>query len=82
LLTGQELSAQQALDWASSTRFSLRPAAPRARELAAMILEKPPMVVRLTRQILVQDVKKRMLDEVGTASPLRTLPRPSSPGEA
>ena len=66
VLTGQELSAREALDYGLVNE--VLPAdelLPRARALAAMILERPPMVVRLTRQVLVQDLKKRMLDEVG-----------------
>jgi enoyl-CoA hydratase/carnithine racemase len=74
LLTGQEINAQQALDWGLVNE--LLPAdqlMARARELAAMILEKPPMVVRLTRQVLVQDLKKRMLDDVGYGIALESL---------
>ena len=65
LLTGEEINAQQALEWGLVNEvMPAEKLLPRARELATKILEKPPMVVRLTRQILVHDLKKRMLDEL------------------
>ena len=74
LLTGQEISAWQAFEWGLVNEV-LPPdqLLSRARELAAMILSKPPLVVRLTRQVLVQDVKKRMLDEVGYGLGIESL---------
>jgi enoyl-CoA hydratase/carnithine racemase len=74
LLTGQELTAQQAYDFGAVNEVV--PAAqvmPRARELAKMILEQPPVVRRFTRPVLVQDLKKRMLDEVGIGLALEGL---------
>ena len=66
LLTGEELDAQQAL--ALDVVSEVLPKAdllPRARELASMILERPPMTVRYTRTALVQQMKKVMLDNLG-----------------
>jgi enoyl-CoA hydratase/carnithine racemase len=79
LLTGQQLTAQKAYEFGIVNE--VLPAdqlLPRARELAAMILEQPPLVRRLTRQILVQDLKKRMLDEVGYGLALEGLGKAES----
>jgi enoyl-CoA hydratase/carnithine racemase len=74
LLTGQELTAQKAYEIGVVNEvMPLETLMPRARELAAMILEQPPLVRRLTRQILVQNVKKRMLDELGMGLALEGL---------
>jgi enoyl-CoA hydratase/carnithine racemase len=66
LLTGQEIEAQDALQCGLVNEV-VPPdqLIPRARQLARNILEKPPLVRRMTRQLLVQDLKKRMLDGVG-----------------
>jgi enoyl-CoA hydratase/carnithine racemase len=87
MLTGQEINAQQALEWGLVNEvMPVEKLMPRARELAQAILEKPPLVVRLTRQVLVQDLKKRMLDEVGYGQGLEALAAteyfPSRSGEA
>jgi enoyl-CoA hydratase/carnithine racemase len=66
MLTGLELSAQKALDWGLVAEIHPPDKLmDRARELAEMIHERPPLVRRLTRQVLVQNIKKRMLEEVG-----------------
>jgi enoyl-CoA hydratase/carnithine racemase len=65
LLMGQELSAKQALEWGVVNEVLPREKLmDRAREIAHNILEKPPLVRRLTRQLLVHNLRKRMLDEV------------------
>jgi enoyl-CoA hydratase/carnithine racemase len=74
LLTGQELPAQTAHEFgAVSEVLAGEQLMPRARELAAMLLEQPPLVRRLTRQVLVQNVKRRMLDELGMGLALEGL---------
>jgi enoyl-CoA hydratase/carnithine racemase len=66
LLTGQELSAEKALEFGAINEIVPKDQLlPRAYELAKMILEQPPVTRRMTRQILMQDTKKRMLDELG-----------------
>jgi enoyl-CoA hydratase/carnithine racemase len=65
MLTGLALSAQRAYDWGLVNE--VLPAAmlmPRARELAKMIQEQPPLVRRHTRQLLIHNLRKRMVDEV------------------
>jgi enoyl-CoA hydratase/carnithine racemase len=65
ILTGQELSAQKAYEFGAVNEvLPAEDLMSRARELAAMLLEKPPLARRLTRQLLVQGVKRRMLDEL------------------
>ncbi len=74
LLTGQELTAQRAYELGAVNEvLAVDELMPRARELAAMLLERPPLVRRLTRQILVQNVKRRMLDELGMGLALEGL---------
>jgi enoyl-CoA hydratase/carnithine racemase len=74
LLTGQELTAQQAYEFGAVNEvLPADQVMPRARQLAKMILEQPPAVRKFTRPILVQDIKKRMLDEVGLGLALEGL---------
>jgi enoyl-CoA hydratase/carnithine racemase len=79
LLTGQQLTAQKAYEFGLVNEvLSPDRLMPRARELAAMILEQPPLVRRLTRQVLLQNMKKRMLDEVGMGLALEGLGKAES----
>jgi enoyl-CoA hydratase/carnithine racemase len=65
MLTGQQLSAKQCLDWGLVNEVLPREeVVPRAYELARQILKSPPMVVRLFRPTLLQQVKRQMLDSV------------------
>jgi enoyl-CoA hydratase/carnithine racemase len=65
MLTGQQLSAQQSMDWGLVNEVLPREdVVPRAYELARQILKSPPMVVRLFRPTLLQQVKRQMLDSV------------------
>jgi enoyl-CoA hydratase/carnithine racemase len=74
LLTGQELCAQRAYEFGAVNEvLPVEQLMPRARELAAMLLERPPLVRRLTRQVLVQNLKRRMLDELGMGLALEGL---------
>jgi enoyl-CoA hydratase/carnithine racemase len=74
LLTGEKLSAQEALRLGAVGE--VLPSAdllPRARELARMILERPKMTVRYTRAVMVQHYKKALLDNLGYGLALELL---------
>jgi enoyl-CoA hydratase/carnithine racemase len=65
MLTGQELSAQECLDLGLFNEvLPQADVLPRAYELARYILTHKPMVVRLFRPTLLQQVKRQMLDSV------------------
>jgi enoyl-CoA hydratase/carnithine racemase len=74
LLTGTEITAQQALQWGLVHEVLPRDQLlGRARELAGLLKEKPPFVRRLTRQLLVHEIKRRMHNEVGYGIALEHL---------
>jgi enoyl-CoA hydratase/carnithine racemase len=65
LLTGQRIAAKEALELGVVSEIvSREQLLPRAHELAAEILKRPRMIRRYTRQIMVQDLKQRMLAHV------------------
>ena len=65
MLTGQELSAQECLDLGLVNEVLPQDQVlPRAYELARYILTHKPMVVRLFRPTLLQQVKRLFLDSV------------------
>lgn len=65
MLTGQELTAQECLEMGLVNEVLPRDdVLPRAYELARMILEAPPMTVKLFRPVVLQHVKKLMVDSV------------------
>ena len=65
MLTGQELSAEECKDLGLVNEVLPRDQVlPRAYELARHILEHKPMVVKLFRPTLLQQVKRLMLDSV------------------
>lgn len=65
MLTGQELSAEECKDLGLVNEVLPRDQLlPRAYELARHILEHKPMVVKLFRPTLLQQVKRLMLDSV------------------
>ncbi len=65
LLTGQQLTAREALDLGVVNEvMPAEQLLPRARALARKILERPPLTVRLTREAMLQQVKRAMLDNL------------------
>jgi enoyl-CoA hydratase/carnithine racemase len=74
LLTGQRIDAQQALDLGVVSEI-VEPdrLLPRAHELANMLLQRPRLVRRYARQLLVQEMKQRMLRHIGYGLALEGL---------
>jgi enoyl-CoA hydratase/carnithine racemase len=74
LLTGQRLSAQQALQM--GVVGEVLPAAalmPRARELAHRLAALPSRMLRHTRTVLVRDLRRRLRDEIDLGLALEAL---------
>jgi enoyl-CoA hydratase/carnithine racemase len=74
LLTGQRIGAQEALELGIVSEV-LPPERllPRAYELAHMLLERPRLVRRYARQLMVHEMKKRMLSHIGYGLALEGL---------
>jgi enoyl-CoA hydratase/carnithine racemase len=74
LLTGQRIGAKEALELGVVSEVVPRERLmPRARELAEQLLERPRLVRRYARQIMVREMKKRMLDHIGHGLALEGL---------
>jgi enoyl-CoA hydratase/carnithine racemase len=65
LLTGKRLSAQEALEWGAVNEVLPRDQLlDRAWELARDLARRPPLVLRYTRMLFTQDLKRAFLDEL------------------
>jgi enoyl-CoA hydratase/carnithine racemase len=74
LLTGQRIGAKEALELGVVSEIVERDQLlPRANELARELLKRPTLVRRYARQMLVRDMKKRMLDHIGYGMALEGL---------
>jgi len=74
LLTGQRLSAAEALRLGVVNEvLPADKVLPRAKELAKLILEKPPLTVRYARTLLTQGIKKLMLEHLSHGLALQGL---------
>lgn len=74
LLTGQKLSAQQALDLGVvSEVLASEQLLPRAWELAQQIIVRPTLAVRYARVAITQNLKKLMLENLGYGLALEGL---------
>jgi enoyl-CoA hydratase/carnithine racemase len=66
LLTGKKLTAKEACDWgAVSEVLPKDKVLDCAWELARELAMRPPLVLRYTRQLFTQDLKRAFLDELG-----------------
>jgi len=66
LLTGKKLSAQEALEWGAVNEVLPKSQLlDRAWELARELAKRPPLVLRYTRMLFTQDLKRAFLDELG-----------------
>jgi enoyl-CoA hydratase/carnithine racemase len=66
LLTGKKLTAMEALDWGAVAEVLPRDQLlDRAWELAHELVKRPPLVLRYTRQLFTQELKRAFLNELG-----------------
>ncbi|WP_026402400.1 enoyl-CoA hydratase/isomerase family protein [Actinomadura rifamycini] len=66
LLTGKKLSAREALEWGAVNEVLPKDRVlDRAWELARELVKRPPLVLRYTRQLFTQNLKRAYLDELG-----------------
>lgn len=73
LLTGKKLSAAEALAWGAVAEVHPKDQVlDRAWELAHMLAQRPPLVLRYTRQLFTQELKRAFLNELGHGLGLET----------
>jgi enoyl-CoA hydratase/carnithine racemase len=66
LLTGKKLTAREALDWGAVAEVLPKDQLmDRAWELARELVKRPPLVLRYTRQLFTQELKRAFLNELG-----------------
>ena len=66
LLMGKKLSAQEALAWGVVAEVLPQDAlVDRAWDVARELVQRPPLVLRYTRQLFTQNFKRAFLDELG-----------------
>lgn len=66
LLTGQKVSADEARQWGVVNEvLPKEQLLDRAWELARELVKRPPLVLRYTRQLFTQSLKRAFLDELG-----------------
>jgi enoyl-CoA hydratase/carnithine racemase len=66
LLTGKKLGAREALEWGAVNEVLPKgQLLDRAWELARELAKRPPLVLRYTRLLFTQDLKRAFLDELG-----------------
>jgi enoyl-CoA hydratase/carnithine racemase len=66
LLTGKKLGAREALEWGAVNEVLPKDKLlDRAWELARELARRPPLVLRYTRMLFTQDLKRAFLDELG-----------------
>jgi len=66
LMTGQQIPAKEALTLGIvSEVVPQAKLMARARELAQQLVKQPPLVLRYTRTAVTQNIKRRMLDDLG-----------------
>jgi enoyl-CoA hydratase/carnithine racemase len=74
LLTGQRIGADEALELGIVSEIvPSERLLDRAHQLAAMLLERPRLVRRYARQLMVREMKKRMLDHISNGLALEGL---------
>lgn len=79
LLTGEVIDAQEALRLGFvSEVLPLDQVLPRARELASAFAQKPALTLRHTRSVLTQELKRRLLNDLGYGFALESLAALSS----
>ena len=81
LLMGKKLSAQEALEWGVVAEVLPKDQlVDRAWEVARELVQRPPLVLRYTRQLFTQNLKRAFLDELGHGLARRDLrPAPVLP---
>jgi enoyl-CoA hydratase/carnithine racemase len=74
MLTGQKITAQEALEVGFVNEVLPQDQLmTRARELARLIQKTPPLTLRLTREVMLQNVKKLMIEGLGYGVALEGL---------